>query len=123
MEKQAQIFVRKTGRGLPNKQSNQSPGDGQNIKSMKMMQKLMLSCKTATGLMEKKHTGEISFLEKMQLAFHTKMCDACRRYEEQSKLIERLFKSKENAPIPPELGKETKELEEKIILQLDSAQG
>ena len=87
------------------------------------MNKLMLSCQAATGLMEKQHTGEISLLEKMQLAFHTTMCDACRRYEEQSRLLERLFKSKENAPIPPELEKESTELEEKIIRQLDSTKG
>ncbi|MBI1228081.1 MAG: hypothetical protein GC192_22805 [Bacteroidetes bacterium] len=83
------------------------------------MNKLMLSCEAATGLMEKQHTGEISFFGKMQLAFHTKMCDACRRYEEQSRLIERLFKVKENAPVSPELEKESAALEEKIIQQLN----
>ncbi len=87
---------------------------------MKMMQKLMLPCKAATGLMEKKHSGELSLLEKIQLHFHTKMCEACRRYEEQSKLIERWFKSREKAPVSPELEQPSEELEERILQRLDT---
>lgn len=88
--------------------------------SMKIMNKLMLSCQTATGLMEKKHRARLAFGEKMQLAFHTAMCDACRRYEQQSRLLEHLFKSKETDTGSPGLEDASDELEEKILQQLDA---
>lgn len=69
--------------------------------------------------MEKKHTGEVSFLEKIQLACHKRICEACRRYEEQSKLIERLLKDKMNVPAPPESEQQSKDLEAKILRRLD----
>ena len=80
----------------------------------------MLSCKTATELMEKKHRAKLAFGERMQLAFHTTMCDACRRYEEQSCLLEGLFKSKAADLDSPGHEEESKELEEKILRQLDT---
>ena len=84
------------------------------------MRKMMLSCETATGLMEKKHRAKLAFGEKMQLAFHTALCDACRRYEQQSRLLEGLFKSKAADLGSPELEDESKELEEKILRKLDT---
>ena len=104
---------------LPSWRSNQSPETGYSM-SRKMMKKLMLSCKTATGLMEKKHLERLSIRERIQLAFHTTLCDACRRYEQQSRLLERLFKSKAAGPVSPGLKKESAELEEKILQQLDA---
>ncbi|HFA51471.1 MAG TPA: hypothetical protein ENJ95_20855 [Bacteroidetes bacterium] len=86
-----------------------------------MMNKLMLSCKAATELMEKKYRGELTFKEKMQLSFHTAMCGACRRYEEQSRFIERLFRSKQEGPAENAAKEEgAKELEEKILQRLNA---
>ena len=82
----------------------------------------MLSCKTATGLMEKKHRTRLALVERMQLAFHTAMCDACRHYEQQSGLLERLFKSRETDLGSHELEEEPKELEAKILRKLDAQQ-
>ncbi len=87
-----------------------------------MMNKLMLSCQTATELTEKNLREELSFVKKMQLFFHTSMCNACRQYTKQSHLIERLFKAKEKTINTPNGKKSSKELEEKILLQLNGQQ-
>jgi hypothetical protein len=70
--------------------------------------------------MEKKYRAKLTFGEKMQLFLHTAMCDACSRYEKQSQLLERLFKAKQDAPLAaPDTNEETKDLEEKILKQLN----
>lgn len=51
------------------------------------MNKVVLSCKKATELVEKKQGGKLSFKEALQLNLHLLMCDACKAYEKQSKLI------------------------------------
>ncbi len=51
----------------------------------------MISCDKATLLIEKKNSSSLTFGEKFQLRFHTMMCDACRRYEKQSALLEHLL--------------------------------
>ncbi len=55
------------------------------------MNMLMLSCKKATGLIDKKSVVGLSLLEKIQLRVHTSMCDACTAYQKQSKLIDRII--------------------------------
>ena len=55
------------------------------------MQWLMLSCRKATELIEKKLLTKLSFREKAQLKLHKSFCDACTVYEKQSKLIDRLL--------------------------------
>ena len=57
----------------------------------KLMQLLLLSCKRATELIEKKLLTKLSFREKVQLTMHKSMCDACTAYEKQSKLIDGLL--------------------------------
>lgn len=51
----------------------------------------MLSCKKAAGLIEKKLNFRLSPFEKMQLYFHTSMCDTCRSYQKQSKDLNTLL--------------------------------
>lgn len=53
------------------------------------MTKLMLSCKKATELIEKKRIAGLSFGERLQLNFHKRACKACAAYEHQSDLIEK----------------------------------
>jgi len=55
------------------------------------MQWVMLSCKKATELIEKKLLTKLSFGEKVQLKMHESLCDACTAYEKQSKLMDQLL--------------------------------
>ena len=48
---------------------------------------MMISCKKAGELIEKKLSRRISPIEKIELAIHTTVCNACRSYEKQSQLI------------------------------------
>ena len=57
------------------------------------MQILMLSCKKATFLIEKGNSKPLSFMDKLQLAVHLKMCSKCADYKKQSVLIENVLKS------------------------------
>lgn len=60
-----------------------------------MMQLFLLSCQKATLLMEKKlSTGHITYYQKWQLQFHTKICESCRRFAKQSQAIEEAFRKK-----------------------------
>lgn len=55
----------------------------------KVMSKLMLSCKKATELIEKKHITPLRPMERIQLGLHKKMCKVCSAYEKQSDFIEK----------------------------------
>lgn len=59
----------------------------------KMMKKtmniIMLSCKKATELIEKKLVTKLSSVEKIQLKMHTAVCSKCSTYENQSEVIEK----------------------------------
>ena len=57
----------------------------------KLMNYLMLSCKKATELIEKRSLVRLTFKEKVQLHMHKSMCDACTTYEKQSKKIDELL--------------------------------
>lgn len=53
------------------------------------MKYLMLSCRAATRLMEKKLTlGNLTFWGNLRLKMHLNVCERCRRYAEQSAAIE-----------------------------------
>lgn len=54
---------------------------------------LMLSCKKATELIEKKSLFGLNWKENMQLKVHTKMCDACSHYQKQSHQIDAMLES------------------------------
>ncbi|MBI5371981.1 MAG: hypothetical protein HZA79_08140 [Sphingobacteriales bacterium] len=58
----------------------------------KLFHWLMLSCKKATGLIEKKAVTRLTFKEGLQLRLHKSMCDACTAYEKQSKKIDGLLR-------------------------------
>ena len=59
----------------------------------KIMNWLVLSCKKATTLIEKKLLVKLSFKEEVQLTLHKSMCSACTAYEKQSKLIDEILHS------------------------------
>lgn len=54
----------------------------------KIMNLLLLSCKSASSLIEKKLSFSLSLTERVQLYMHKGMCEACRAYEKQSKDID-----------------------------------
>lgn len=57
----------------------------------KIMSYLMLSCRRATALIEKKLLVGLTRKEKMQLWMHTSMCDACTAYQKQSKWLDKIL--------------------------------
>jgi hypothetical protein len=62
-----------------------------------IMHLLLLSCAKATELMEKKFHFKLSYSEKIQLELHKMMCEACKRYEKQSEIIEEGIRAQTNA--------------------------
>ncbi len=74
------------------------------------MNTLVLSCKKATELIEKRGVVKLSPKEKIQLSMHTSICSACKKYEEQSEIIEKSLEQihqKNNKPM--KLSSEKKE--------------
>ena len=54
-----------------------------------IMNKMLLSCKEATALIEKKTVFPLTFKERCRLYIHVKMCLVCNIYQHQSKVIEK----------------------------------
>lgn len=54
---------------------------------------LVLSCLKATLLVEKQNSRPLSFMDKLQLSMHLKICSKCANYQKQSVLIESVLKS------------------------------
>ena len=82
---------------------------------------LMLSCKRASGLIEKKANLSLNPLEKVQLFIHTGMCDACKTYEKQSKDLDSIL-DKHIHSHQPENSKTTlsPDVKNKIISNLEN---
>lgn len=59
----------------------------------RLMNILMLSCKRATSLIEKKKLARLSRKEQLQLKMHMSMCKACNAYSEQSDIIDKSLES------------------------------
>ncbi len=57
----------------------------------KLTDKLMLSCKKASELVDKKSVTGLSIKENIMLRMHTAMCDICKAYQKQSKILDRLL--------------------------------
>ena len=68
----------------------------------KVIQKLFLSCRKATELVEKKQLAGLSCKENLQLTTHKLMCYACRNYQKQSYFIDLILKNQEKNPSNPE---------------------
>lgn len=85
------------------------------------MQRLMLSCKKATELIDKKIHFGISREEKVKLYFHTAMCSACSNYEKQSYFIDRALKETHSHPDQSNHNHvaQSEDLVERIIQKLD----
>lgn len=57
----------------------------------KLMNTLMLSCKKASEIIDKQSVIRLSFKEKVMLRMHTSMCDGCKEYKKQSKLLDKFL--------------------------------
>ncbi len=71
----------------------------------KLMNNLFFSCQHATELVEKREFVSLSLMEKVRFKGHMLMCRACRSYEKQSALMEKMFhhsfnstENRQNAP-------------------------
>lgn len=89
--------------------------------------KLMISCRLATELIEKKHHAGLSWRERVLLPLHLALCDACRQYQVQSSLLEKLFHTKQqedddtNLFLSPD--ENTGRLEWQILQKIDKQEG
>lgn len=63
------------------------------------MHLLMLSCKKASVLIEKKLSFSLGTIEKMQLVIHTSMCSACKKYEQESRGLDAVLNNHIKTPI------------------------
>ncbi|MFI5148235.1 MAG: hypothetical protein ACHQRM_00765 [Bacteroidia bacterium] len=64
----------------------------------KLMHLFMLSCLKVSQLIEKKQVLGLSRMEKMGLAMHLSMCDACTAYQQQSLYMDRILKAHFRGP-------------------------
>jgi hypothetical protein len=83
------------------------------------LQFLLLSCKKATALSDKKSETGLTWTENVQLRMHISICDGCKTYIKQSEIIERTlhlhFGKLKEQELPVE---ENKELKERILSKL-----
>lgn len=79
------------------------------------MNAMMLSCVSATELMEVREFMPIGLLRVMQLNMHIAMCSGCRNYKKQTKLVNILLESGLKTSPQIEI---TQNLESKIIAEL-----
>jgi len=56
-----------------------------------LMNILMLSCKKSSELIEKKMYFRLTLIERIQLAMHISMCDACKNWKKQSKHLDKML--------------------------------
>ncbi len=84
----------------------------------KIMHFIILSCRKASELIEKKQLFKLSFREKIQLNMHTSICDACARYEKQSEQLNQMIKEYLDQELKRKDDKENKGLKDKIIKSL-----
>jgi len=87
----------------------------------KLIHVIVLSCKKATFLIEKRIYSRLSLIEKIQLRLHMSLCDACVKYKKQSWLLHKMLKHFDHdhqaGNMPSESSVE--ELKKKISNKLD----
>jgi hypothetical protein len=77
-----------------------------------MMNLIMLSCRKATELIERRKYSPLDKIERIQLKMHLSMCRWCSNYNKQSRLIDRLIS---RVPKSTPTDENTTMLQEKII--------
>ncbi len=84
---------------------------------MNLVRKMMISCRKATELIEKRSLFGLTVFEKVNLVLHTSMCDACTLYEKQSKTIDKMLHTKLGSEKDVAV-EENQELKDKIKAKL-----
>lgn len=79
---------------------------------------MVLSCKKATELIEKKSFIKLNPREKIQLSLHKSLCDACTAYEKQSKKIDELLQKTPDESINDSTILKNEWLKEKIMNEI-----
>lgn len=80
----------------------------------KLMNKIMLTCKKATFFSSIKNFKELSKTQRIQLKTHQFMCPHCRRFDQQSEIIdETIFRFAKNGQSTTEKLSKQKKLEMK----------
>jgi hypothetical protein len=83
---------------------------------------LLLSCKKATELIDKKMLVKLSFRENVMLHIHNSVCDFCRQYEKQSHLIDEILSEHLQKSDPEQVPQVVnKELKDKIFTRLNKS--
>lgn len=86
---------------------------------MGLMNTLMLSCRKATLLMERRTVVPLNTMDRMQLWMHLRVCDGCRAFEKQSKAIDALLVDRDTTfTVVP-----SKNLEERILKTIEKKGG
>ena len=75
---------------------------------------LLTSCQKATELIERRELRPLKGMESLGLWLHLRVCKACRTYEAQSAVIDRLLEKR-----PHERGTSVAELEERILRNIN----
>jgi hypothetical protein len=83
--------------------------------SMGLMETLMLSCRKAGELIERRTAQPLRPVERMQSWMHLRACDGCSIYKKQSELIDRLLETRKE-----ELVVDSVALEDRILRSLKS---
>ena len=82
----------------------------------------MLSCKSASGLIEKKLHFKLSSIERFQLFMHTSMCDECKSYQQQSNDLDIMLDKHFHIPLKKSNASDKKlsaDIKDKIIRDLE----
>lgn len=80
---------------------------------------MLLSCKKASELIDKKPIIKLSLRESLMLHIHTSVCDACKQYEKQSRVLDTILKEhlqKNNPEQVPQVV--NNELKDKVFTRL-----
>lgn len=80
------------------------------------MSKLMYSCQEATQMVIKKEEEKLKFTEMVKLKMHLLMCGACKAFEKQTELINKILKNHQFKTKMPDAYKQeiSKKIEEKL---------
>jgi hypothetical protein len=82
---------------------------------------LLYSCKKASELIDKKSFIRLSVKEKVMLLIHTSICDGCKQYNQQSKIIDNILKGHLQNSNPEQVPKFINpELKTKIFSRLNN---
>ncbi|MBS3912982.1 MAG: hypothetical protein KG003_00630 [Bacteroidetes bacterium] len=84
----------------------------------KIKNKLMLSCKEAAALIEKKQHFGLTLREKVDLTLHKMACSACRMYEKQNNALDKKLKEANDIDFAHSNLIDTQDFEQRILTEL-----